>query len=125
MRFAIVCLIGIIATAPFGLAFLLAPEATGSLYGVTDWTPGTLFVGRLLGVAFLFMAGAAFAARECPDSAFQKRLSLCFCAASVLGVVASAHSTISGAVNAMGWTAAALFAFFTLAWASIALRRRA
>lgn len=124
MSFAIVCLIGIIATTPFGLAFLIAPEAIGSLYGIASWTPGTLFVGRLLGVSFLFIAGAAFAARQCADSDFQRRLSMCFCVASLLGVVASAYSTISGALNAMGWTAAALYAFFTLAWASIALSRQ-
>lgn len=125
MNFAIVCLIAIIATAPFGLAFLLAPETMGSLYGIASWTPGTLFVGRLLGVGFLFMAGAAFAARQCADSDFQWRLSICFGIGSLLGTAVSVQSTVSGALNALGWSAAALYAFFTLAWASVAVRRRA
>ena len=124
MSFAVLCLIAVIATAPFGLAFLLAPEATGNLYGIAGWTPGTLFVARLLGVGFLFMAGAVYAARHCADSAFQRRLATCFSLASLLGAIVSGYSTMSGATNAMGWTASALYAFFTLAWASIALRRR-
>ena len=63
MNFAVLCVIAIIATAPFGLAFLLAPETTGGVYGIAGWTAGTLSVARLLGVGFLFMAGAAYAAR--------------------------------------------------------------
>jgi hypothetical protein len=125
MNFAILCVIAIVATAPFGLAFLLAPETTGSVYGIAGWTAGTLSVARLLGVGFLFMAGAVYAARQCADSDFQRRLATCFSLASLLGAIVSGYSTASGALNAVGWTAAALYAFFTLAWGSVALRRRA
>lgn len=123
MSFAKLCVVGIIATLPFGLAFLFAPEAVGSLYGIGSWTAGTLFVARLLGIGFLFMAGAVFAARPSADRDFRRRLSACFGIASALGAVVSANSTLGGGVNAMGWTAVALYGFFTLAWGSIALRR--
>lgn len=123
MSFSLICLLGIVATVPFGLAFIVAPEATAAQYGVSGWTPGTLFVARLFGVAFLYVGGAAYAARQSTDAALQKRFASTFALSSLIATALSIHAVTSGAVNAVAWSTVLTYAFFTLAWGSIIFRK--
>ena len=77
MSFSLICLIGIIVAAPFGLAFTLAPEQTAAFYGITG-SPGAMFVARLFGIELLSIAGAFFAVRQSTDLGLQRRFALAF-----------------------------------------------
>ena len=123
MNFSLVCLLAIIATVPFGVAFLLAPEVTGAQYGISGWNSGTLFVARLFGVALLYTGGAALAVRSTTNARLQKDISTRFALASIVATVASIQAVVTGAVNTMRWSTVAIYAFFTLAWASVAFRK--
>lgn len=123
MQFSVVCLIGIITALPFGAAFALAPEATSAMYGITGWNPGTAGIGRLFGVELLYVAAALFAVRGVTDAEVQRRLAIGFGLASALAAITLVQAIFAGAVNAMTWSSVAIYAFFTVAWASVAIRQ--
>ncbi|HTV00316.1 MAG TPA: hypothetical protein VMF13_07270 [Luteitalea sp.] len=125
MPFSLVCLLGTVTTVPFGLAFLLAPEATGALYGVSGWTAGTALIARLFGVALVHSAGAFVAARHTTDARLQRSMSTFFALAAAIAVIVSLQAVLASAVNALGYSTVGIYAFFTVAWASIALRKAA
>ncbi|BCS34753.1 hypothetical protein TBR22_A39790 [Luteitalea sp. TBR-22] len=124
MTFAAVCLCAVLVTLPFGLAFLLAPEQVSSPYGIMGFNAGTLMVARLFGASLLLVAAAAFAVRTTADGALQRRFSGTFAAASVAAVFVAAHATLTGAVNALGWSTTLIYVLFTLAWTRIAVGAR-
>lgn len=125
MSFSLLCLLGAIATVPFGLAFLFAPEATAAQYAISGWTPGTLVVARLFGVTFLSLGGAIYAARHSKDLVLQKGVAVALCITSVIATVVAVMGVTAGAINAVGWSTVATYALFTLAWGSVALRKTA
>lgn len=110
MNFRWVCLIGIVASAPFGLGFVLFPEAVSSLYGITGWSASTLLVGRLYGMALLFIAGASFAAQDTQDTTVQRRLCQSNTVCSIIGAVLCLQSVTGGSTNALMWSVVLLFA---------------
>lgn len=123
MNFSVLCLIGIITALPFGAAFVLAPEATSAMYGITGWNAGTTGIGRLFGTELLYVAAALFAVRGVTDPDVQRRFAIGFGLASALATVILVQAIIAGAVNAMTWSSVAIYAFFAVAWASVAMRR--
>ena len=123
MNFSLVCLIGIFTTVPFGAAFLLTPEAVGAQYGLSGWNAGTLFVARLLGATLLYAAGALVAVRNTTDIRIQKNIATFFALSSAISAAVSVQAVTSGVVNAVGWSTVAIYAFFTVAWASLAFRK--
>lgn len=123
MTFALVCLLAVLATVPFGLAFLLAPETIAAPYGISAWNAGTLAVARLFGVSLLNIACAALAVRSTTDGRVQKNVSTWFALASAVATITALHSVTTGGINTLGWSTVAIYGFFTLAWASVALRK--
>jgi hypothetical protein len=123
MNFSLVCLIGIFTTVPFGAAFLLTPEAVGAQYGLSGWNGGTLVVARLLGATLLYVAGALVAVRHTTDVRIQKNIATFFALSSAISAAVSVQAVTSGVVNAIGWSTVAIYAFFTVAWASLAFRK--
>lgn len=123
MNFSLVCLIGIITTVPFGAAFLLTPEAVGAQYGLSGWNAGTLVVARLFGATLLYAAGALVAVRHTTDVRIEKNIATFFALSSAISAAVSLQAVAAGAVNAVGWSTVAIYAFFTVAWASLAFRK--
>ena len=123
MNFRVICLIGIITALPFGAAFVLAPEVTSAMYGISGWNPGTTGIGRLFGTELLYAAAALFAVRDVTDPKIQRRFSIGFGLASALATAILIQSIVAGAANAMAWSSVAIYAFFALAWGLIVLRQ--
>ena len=123
MNFSLVCLIGIVSTIPFGLAFLLAPEAISSMYGVANWNPGTTSIARLFGAVLLYVGGACFAMKDTTDRTVQQRGAWTFSVVSVAAMLVALHSAATGTANSLMWSTVVLYVFFTIAWGSIALQK--
>jgi hypothetical protein len=124
MSFRVIALIGIAVTAAFGLAFVIAPEAVASLYGITGWSAGQLLIARLLGVELLSVAGALLAVRNTEDRSMQRVFAIALGAAGVLGALVTAQGVLAGATNALSWSTVLIYAFFALAWGRLVLARR-
>jgi hypothetical protein len=101
---------------PFGLCFLLAPEATAALYGVQAQDATLILMGRYFGSALLMYAAAAWALRGLADPAHQHSAALGLAAATASGLAVTLQGVGSGTLNALGWSSVALYAGFTLAW---------
>ena len=123
MNFSVICLIGIITALPFGAAFVLTPEVTSAMYGISGWNPGTTGIGRLFGTELLYVAAALFAVREVTDPKIQRRFAIGFGLASALAVAILIQAIVAGAANAMTWLSVAIYAFFAVAWGSVVLRQ--
>jgi len=122
MSYRTIQMLVILAAAPFGAAFLLAPELVTGYYGIEDWNAGTLVPAHLYGVALLMVASAAYACLPIHDPALQRRVALANVPATALGALVSLQSVLAGSSNALMWTTVLLFAFFTAAWSVFGVR---
>jgi hypothetical protein len=116
MNFRLVCVLGFVVTAVFGLGFLLLPELVSSLYGISGWNQGTTVIARLYGGGLLFVASATFAVKGTLDLAIQRSFSFSFAVVSLVCAVLSLQSVTSGSTNAFMWSAVAIFASFVVMW---------
>jgi len=123
MGFRMIAVIGIVVTAVFGLAFLVAPGAVASLYGIAGWSPGQLLIARLFGIELLYVTGALYAVRNLADRSTQRTFAMALGAPSVLGALATAQAVLAGATNALSWSTVLIYAFFAVAWGRLALVR--
>ncbi|MEI8326720.1 MAG: hypothetical protein WCH44_15415 [Betaproteobacteria bacterium] len=119
MNFRWVTTLAGLVSLPFGLGFLLAPELAGSIYGVSQWSPGTVAVGRLYGATFLFLAVLSFAVRNFSDPDAQKTLGLAFFVNCLVAGGLCAVAAITGAMNPLIWSGVAIYVFFAVAWARL------
>lgn len=122
MSYRTIQMLVIIAAAPFGAAFLLAPELLTGYYGIEDWNAGTLVPAHLYGVALLMVASAAYACLPIQDPGLQRRIALANIAPTAIGAIVALQSVLAGSSNALMWTTVLLFVFFTAAWGVFAMR---
>jgi hypothetical protein len=120
MHFKTHCLMAIAATAPFGIALVAAPAAVAALYGMTT-DAGTLLMGRYFGGMLLTFAGMAWSLRHLEAGETRRSLALGIAVSTALGALAALQGTLSGTVNALGWTTVATYAYFAAAWAAFAI----
>ena len=122
MTFRLLCILFLLTTGPFGLAFLLVPELVSSLYGVTGFNPGTITPGRLYGVGLLFASAAVYAVMNSGDLVLQRRFAHVFGAVSAIGAIVSLHAVLTSGANSLMWSIVALFGAFCYGWLRVAVR---
>lgn len=116
MTYRTVGLASAIASVVNGLVLLLAPEALGSLYGISLDT-AALHAVRLLGGSYIGYAIANFLTKDTADLATREAVAAANAFAWAVGFVVSTLGQLQGLANALGWTTVALALAFTLAWA--------
>jgi hypothetical protein len=111
-------LLGINAVIAFvyGISYQIAPTTILSLYGVT-YGPGEIFLSRLFGAALIGIALLMWLARNISDSETQRAIILSMLVYDIIGVIVTVNATVSGVMNAVGWTAVAVFSFLALGYA--------
>lgn len=107
---------------PFGAAFIVAPGASGMVYGVALADPASLLVGRYFGSEILMYAAATWALRALDDAAAQRRAATALAAATLTGLAVTVLGLSSSALNALGWSSVALYGAFFAGWLRLALR---
>ena len=125
MDFKTLATLGTVVSGLFGAAFALAPGAAQSFYGSNGSDPFTLLLGRYFGGEMLLFTAALWALREVHDEDVQRLAASGMAAGSVIGLAITSLGLGNGALNAMGWSSAAIYLFFALAWGRLALRERA
>lgn len=120
MNFRLVATLACVISLPYGLAFLIDPSAPAHLYGAGSVDRHLLQLGRYFGAEILMYAAAAWAARGASGEA-QRGAAAGLAAATACGLVVTLHGLSAGALNALGWSSAALYAAFTLCWLRLAL----
>lgn len=99
----------------FGLAFVLVPGPLTDLYDA-ELSDAGLYVGRLLGAAFLMFAVVTWGSRDAQDSTARQAIILALFVGFVLGFVVSLVGQLNNIVNALGWTTVAIYLLFSVAY---------
>ncbi len=120
MDFKTVATLGTALSACFGLGFIVAPAASQALYGATGTDLFTLLLGRYFGSEMLLFAAALWALRSVSDPHVQRQAAMGIAAGSLCGLLVTSLGLGNGALNAMGWSSAAIYAFFVLVWGRLA-----
>ena len=114
--------INAIVAGLFGLAFVLVPGPLTELYGI-KLSPGGLYVGRLLGAAFLMFAVVTWRSRDALDSTARQAIILALLVGFVIGFVVSLVGQVNEIVNELGWTTVAIYLLFSVAYGYFQFRK--
>ena len=118
MKLSTLLTISAFVTALFGLTFVLVPEASLSLYGVT-LSPGGVLVARLFGASLLGYGVVAWFARNAGESEARKAIILAMVVSDTIAFIVALLGQLAGVVNALGWSTVAIYLFFALGFAYI------
>lgn len=94
----------------FGLAFLLVPVQTMTMYGVTLDVSGQ-FLARYLGSAFLGVAVLTWLAKDSEDSKALRAVLLGDFVLSLTGLVVGVFDATTGIGNSLVWSTAVIYLF--------------
>lgn len=122
MDFRTLATLASVLSLPFGATFVLAPGASGALYGVALADPASLLVGRYFGSEVLMYAAATWALRALDDGVAQRRAAGVLGAATLCGLAVTLLGLSAGALNALGWSSVVLYGGFALGWLRLALQ---
>ena len=99
----------------FGLGFVLMPETLLSSYGIELSEPG-LFVGQLLGAAFLGFAIITWLVRNSGESDVLRAIVLAFFIENTIGFVVALKGQLAGLANTLGWSTVAIYALLAVGY---------
>jgi hypothetical protein len=122
MNFKIISTLAAMLSAPFGLGFLFAPGLSASMYGMVPDDAFTLLIIRYFGSGWMMFAAAAWGLRTLTDPVEQRAAASVIALGTLTGLAVTLHGLMAGSLNSLGWTSMALYAFFVVAWSTLALR---
>ncbi len=116
MKLSNLLVINAIVALVYGISFVLAPTKVLSLYGMTQGTSEAL-AGQYFGVALIAIGLLTWLARSVTDSDAQRAIILALLISDVIGVIVSVLGTVSGVMNAVGWSAVGIYLLLGLGYA--------
>jgi hypothetical protein len=108
-------IVNTIVALVFGLAFVLVPEQTLDLYGISLSEAG-LLVGRLFGAALLSFAVLTWLTKDAMASSERQAILLALFVGDIVGFVASLLAQLNEVANALGWTTVVIYLLLGLAF---------
>ena len=108
----------IIAIA-FGLGFAAVPALMLTQYGIIA-NPGTAIMARFFGAVLLNLGFVLFLARRVSEPVTRIAIVRGSLIGALLGLLVAIHGQTNGAVNALGWSTVAVYAFLVLGYAYFA-----
>jgi len=95
----------------FGLAFLLAPTAAASVYGVPP-EPHTALNLQFFGSALIGFGAVQWVAKDFRDWEAVRGILIASVIADALGLIVNLIGTFQGLINGMAWTTTAIYVLF-------------
>jgi ABC-type spermidine/putrescine transport system permease subunit II len=108
--------INAIVALVYGISFVLAPVIVLSLYGVTQG-PSEALMGQYFGLSLIAIGLLTWFARSVTDSDAQRAIILALLISDIIGVIVSVLGTVSGVMNAVGWSAVGIYLLLALGYA--------
>jgi hypothetical protein len=106
MFFAILAVLSVL----FGIGFVLAPAQVLANYGV-EHSPALALLGRLFGGALLTLGIILWLARDFRDDAAIRTVLVAALIGDAINLVVATMGTLSGVVNALGWSTVLIYLF--------------
>ncbi len=95
----------------FGLAFLLAPSAAASVYGVPP-DPHTSLNLQFFGSALIGFGAVQWVAKDFRDWDAVRGILIASIIADALGLIVNLIGTFQGLINGMAWTTTLIYVLF-------------
>ena len=113
MKFSTLMVANAVLAFGYAAGMLLLPATLLANYGLTTGTSEKM-MAQFFGVGLAFVGLITWLTRNITDAAAQSALVLALLIGDVIGLVVSVMGTLSGAMNALGWSAVAIYAFLGL-----------
>ena len=105
----------------FGLGFLFMTQTLMSLYGMnTD--SGGLTAGRLLGQMYILIALLLWLCRNTAEATTKNAFAISVTIGDAIGTIVCLLAVLSGAMNALGWSAVVIYLVFTIGFGYFVLK---
>ena len=105
--------INAIVSVVFGLAFLLAPTAAGSVYGVPPAPPTSLAL-QFFGSVLIAIALVQWLGKDFRDWDAVRGVLIAGAVGDALGGIVNLLGTFQGLLNGMAWTSTIVYALFLI-----------
>jgi len=115
MKLSVLFLITAIVSFIYGVAFIVVPEWSLGLYGVTPDTVGQ-FLARYLGASFLGFTALTYLARNSAASDARRALVLGMFIATLLGLIVGVWDAFAGMANNLVWLTVAIYLLLALGY---------
>jgi len=102
-----------VITVAFGIGFVLAPGQILALYGVEPDAPSRL-IGQFFGAVLISLAILAWLARNFSESEARRAIVIALLVGETTGLIVALMGQMNGVLNALGWSAVAVYLFFAL-----------
>lgn len=116
MKLNTLMVINAILATVFGCAFVLAPTATGTLYGVT-LDPVSKHLAQLLGAAYLGIGVVTWMARKAAASDALRAIVLAYFISNSIAFIVALINQLASVGNALGWSSVAIYLLLALGYA--------
>ncbi len=113
MRLRALLMIAAVIATVFGVAFVVAPGALLSIYGVTLDKAGTL-VAQLLGASLIGLAVLDWFARNVTDPEAQRAVALANLVSDGVGFVVILIGQLAGVANSLNWSTVVIYLLLAL-----------
>ncbi len=116
MKFKNLLIVNAVLTLAFGIGFVLIPSNLISLYGISP-EPGTILAAQLYGGLLIAIGLLTWFSRGMADAAALRAIQLSFMIAFGINSIVHIRGTVSGVMNALGWSAVVLYLLLTIGYA--------
>lgn len=113
MKFKTVMIIKAIVCLALGVAILLMPNFTYSIFGIT-LGPGGAVAAQEYGASLIGALMITWFARNAQPCDTRRAIALGYTVYDAIGVVVCLIATLTGVMNILGWMVVLLYLFFTL-----------
>jgi hypothetical protein len=114
MKLSTMMIINAVVAAVFGVAFVVVPSQSISLYGVEDASEILILILRLMGASFIGFAVLTWLARNASDSDARRAIVLALIVSDGIGFIAALIAQLADVVNSLGWSTVAIYLLLAL-----------
>ena len=114
MKLSMMMIINAVVAAVFGVAFVLVPSQSISLYGIEEASEILILVLRLMGASFIGFAVLTWLARNASDSDARRAIVLALIVSDAIGFIAALIAQLADVVNSLGWSTVAIYLLLAL-----------
>jgi hypothetical protein len=114
MKLSTMMIINALVAAVFGVAFVVVPSQSISLYGVEDASEILILILRLMGASFIGFAVLTWLARNASDSDARRAIVLALIVSDGIGFIAALIAQLADVVNSLGWSTVAIYLLLAL-----------
>ena len=113
MKLGTLFLINAIVAIVFGVAFVLFPGQTLSLYGITS-NADLNFIGQLFGGALVSFAVLTWAAKDSDESVARRAIVLALFVGDAIGFIVALIAQLGSIANSLGWSTVVIYLLLAL-----------